>query len=53
MPEWEPMLAAARAACDGNPDGDVAVTFSPAWPFADAVFTGPTGNVVPCSTIAR
>lgn len=50
-PEWAPMLAAARAQCAANPDGTVAITFSPSWPFADAVFPGPTNNVVPCSVL--
>ncbi len=51
-PEWSAMLAAARAQCDANPDGSVAITFSPSWPFADAVFPGPTNNVVPCSALS-
>ncbi|MFN8173127.1 MAG: hypothetical protein U0R65_14845 [Candidatus Nanopelagicales bacterium] len=50
-PEWAPMMAAARAQCAGNPEGTVAITFSPSWPFADAVFPGPTNNVVPCAVL--
>jgi hypothetical protein len=45
------MLAQARASCAADPDGQVALTFSPGWPFADAVFPGPTSNVVPCRTL--
>jgi len=44
-------MAAARAQCAGNPEGTVAITFSPSWPFADAVFPGPTNNVVPCAVL--
>lgn len=51
VPEWTPMLDAARAACAAAPDGTVAITFSPNWPFVDAVFPGPTNNVVPCSVL--
>jgi hypothetical protein len=50
-PEWAPMMAAARAQCAANPESTVAITFSPSWPFADAVFPGPTNNVVPCAVL--
>lgn len=51
-PWWPEMLAAARSACAANPDGTIAITFSPTWPFVDAVFPGPTNNVVACSVVA-
>lgn len=51
-PEWAAMLAQARATCAANPDGTVALSFSPSWPFSDAVFPGPTNNVVPCASVS-
>lgn len=51
-PQWGSMLTKARASCSVDATDDVAVTFSPTWPFPDAVFVGPTNNVVPCSAIA-
>lgn len=53
VPEWGPMLDAARAQCQGQPDGVVALTFSPSWPFADARFPGVTGNVVGCEVVQQ
>lgn len=52
-PDWASMLSQARAACMGDGQADVAVTFSPTWPFPDAVFLGPTNNVVPCSALSH
>lgn len=51
VPEWPVMLGAARAACAADPAGSLPITFTPAWPFADAVFTGPTTSVVRCVDI--
>lgn len=51
VPEWDVMLEAARRTCAANPEGMTAVTFSPSWPFVDAVFRGPTNNVVLCSVV--
>ncbi len=48
VPPWPSVLAQARATCAANPDAPVALTFTPSWPFADAVFPGPTSNVVDC-----
>lgn len=50
-PEWHPMLEQARADCADYPDSSVLVMFSPSWPFADAEFTGPTNNRVPCRIV--
>lgn len=52
-PDWGSMLAKARSLCMSDASGTVAVTFSPTWPFPDAVFLGPTNNVVPCSALDR
>ena len=51
VPEWPAMLAQARALCVEYPDGTATLTFTPGWPFSDAVFPGPTSNVVPCSLL--
>lgn len=48
-PEWPPMLAQARALCAEYPDGTATLTFSPGWPFPDAVFPGVTSNTAACS----
>jgi hypothetical protein len=48
VPEWADTLGQARTSCAADPEATVLVTFSPAWPFPDAVFLGPTGNAVPC-----
>lgn len=52
-PDWQSMLAKVRASCVGDASGEVAVRFSPTWPFPDAVFLGPTTNVVPCAVLSR
>ena len=46
-PEWPAMLMEARNQCASGAI-DVALTFSPNWPFADAVFPGVTSQRVPC-----
>ena len=46
-PEWKGMLAEVRSVCDSGAV-DVALTFSPNWPFSDAVFPGVTSQRVPC-----
>jgi hypothetical protein len=51
VPEWRPMLEAARTQCANAPDGSGALTFTPTWPFPDAVFPGPTNNVVNCAVL--
>jgi hypothetical protein len=53
MPAWDQMLEAVRTGCEGAPDSDARIVFTPDWPFADAVFLGPTSNVVPCSVVLR
>lgn len=50
-PQWPAMLANARAACEKDPTAPATVTFTPNWPFADAIFVGPTSNVVPCRVL--
>lgn len=50
-PQWPAMLANAQAACEKDPTAPATVTFTPNWPFADAIFVGPTSNVVPCRVI--
>jgi len=52
VPEWRPMLEAARTQCANAPDGSGALTFTPTWPFPDAVFPGPTNNVVNCAVLS-
>jgi hypothetical protein len=47
------MLAAVRSSCMADDEAMATFTFSPSWPFIDAVFLGPTNNVVPCSTDLR
>jgi hypothetical protein len=51
QPSWPQMLAQARADCRNAPEGTVRITFTPSWPFADAVFPGPTDSVVACSVV--
>jgi hypothetical protein len=46
------MLENAQAACVKDPTAPATVMFSPNWPFADAVFLGPTSNVAPCRVIS-
>lgn len=53
MPPWDQMLEAVRTGCEAAPDSDARIVFTPDWPFADAVFLGPTSNVVPCSVAVR
>lgn len=49
-PKWSQMLSEARTQCT-NGASEVALTFSPNWPFADAVFPGATTHVVDCSVL--
>ena len=51
-PPWPDMLAQARTVCEGE-SADVALTFSPNWPFPDAVFPGVTSQRVPCEWLLR
>lgn len=50
-PEWPAMIAQARALCAEYPDGTATLTFTPGWPFPDAVFPGLTSNVAPCTVM--
>ncbi len=50
-PQWPAMLENAQAACVKDPTAPATVMFSPNWPFADAVFLGPTSNVVSCRVV--
>ncbi len=52
VPEWAASLEQARSACAADPDATILITFSPAWPFPDAVFVGPTTNAIPCRSLA-
>lgn len=51
-PEWPAMLTEARNQCASG-DIDVALTFSPNWPFSDAVFPGVTSQRVPCNWLIK
>ncbi len=51
VPEWADALSLARSACASDPEAIVLLTFSPAWPFTDAAFVGPTTNAVPCRSL--
>lgn len=52
-PLWGEMLSSVELACQSDPSGDARVTFSPDWPFSDAVFLGPTSNVITCTQLER
>ena len=52
-PLWGEMLTAVENGCQADPDGQARITFSPEWPFSDAIFLGPTTNVIPCEQFAR
>ena len=47
-PDWEPMLRSVIEGCELNTRGTRQIVFSPEWPFADAIFLGPTSNIIDC-----
>ena len=50
-PVWEPMLQGVVEGCESNTSGTGAIVFSPEWPFSDAIFLGPTSNIIDCTQI--
>ncbi len=50
-PAWEPMLQGVVEGCESNTSGTGAIVFSPEWPFSDAIFLGPTSNIIDCTQI--
>jgi hypothetical protein len=50
-PDWEPMLQGVVEGCETNSSGTGAIVFSPEWPFSDAIFLGPTSNVIDCNQL--
>ena len=50
-PDWEPMLQGVVEGCQLNTSGTGAIVFSPEWPFSDAIFLGPTSNIIDCTQI--
>lgn len=52
-PLWGDMLEAEVSACQVDPNREARITFSPDWPFSDAIFLGPTSNVITCERLVR
>lgn len=50
-PVWEPMLQGVVEGCESNTSGTGAIVFSPEWPFSDAIFLGPTSNIINCTQL--
>jgi hypothetical protein len=50
-PVWEPMLQGVVEGCESNTSGTGAIVFSPEWPFSDAIFLGPTSNIIECTQL--
>ena len=50
-PDWEPMLQGVVKGCESNTGGTGAIVFSPEWPFSDAIFLGPTSNIINCTQL--
>ena len=48
-PPWNEMLSQVKSQCEADPNGQANYQFTPNWPFVDAVFLGPTTNLIPCT----
>lgn len=53
MPPWDQMFSDVLSGCESEPNSNARLVFTPDWPFADAVFLGPTTNIVSCSLLMR